>query len=153
VILDLPPGLWGFADAVLELHSWVSSGQDLPEDWPAPQWPAGTWEVAPLLVMTQDRGDLFAALEAWLTLRGQLPGLRPLLNRRTDSQAEVKRRIAMRFQAAMHLDQELGLVEEMPDSLGMLFRKGRLPRWGSAREEEQESKLRTLASVFGIGER
>lgn len=88
-VLDLPPGLFGFADEVLSLLSHLDAGIPLPPGYPE-TWGAGGegWRARPFLVTTPDRNDLAVALRYFLERRTDLPSLTPLINNRVNEPIE-----------------------------------------------------------------
>ncbi len=82
VVIDLPPGLFGFADEMLTLLSHLGSGEALPVGYP-PTWntPDGHWKTRPFLVMTSDRNDVAAGCAYYVRRRKDFPALVPLINR------------------------------------------------------------------------
>lgn len=143
IILDLPPGLFGFARKVLALMAHLS--QDA-EGWPEalPDLPGQAhWTVNPVLVTTADRNDLFCAMEAYFGLSRELPELRPIVNRTGLARSEVARAIEERF-STPRMDRAFDLVSSHASSLGRLFRTGVL--------ELDEAVSRELVRALRLGE-
>ena len=86
VVIDLPPGLFGFAHETLALLSNLHRNEELPSGFP--EWHKGdvAWKCNPLLVTTLDHNDILVALEYLIAQRSNLPHLRVVLNRYTHSQ-------------------------------------------------------------------
>lgn len=89
IVLDLPPGLFGFADEVLSLLSHLDAGIALPPGYPE-TWGTGgvLWRARPFLVTTPDRNDLAVALGYFLERRADLPSLTLLINNRINEPIE-----------------------------------------------------------------
>lgn len=92
IIVDLPPGVWGFAHETLVLLSTLALGSPLPDGFPA--WHAGpfSWRTNPLLVTGGDRNDLLPALEYLGRHRRQLPTLQPVVNRAAEGIEVIRAR-------------------------------------------------------------
>jgi hypothetical protein len=85
VVVDLPPGVWGFAHGVMVLVSALENGRPMPEGYPPWQEIGIRWTVNPFLVLTPDRNDLVPGLEYFARTLQNVPSLRPLLNRAVSS--------------------------------------------------------------------
>lgn len=125
VVLDLPPGTFGFTHAVLSMIALLASGKDVPG---VPRLSESGAEVAAnvFLVTTQERNALTVSMEEFLRLRPHLPGLQLLVNRAYEGHAAILRSLERRFGPAfqaMGLADEIRLVEENP-GLARLFRSG-----------------------------
>jgi hypothetical protein len=70
VVIDLPPGLHGFAHEVLVLLSYISRDREMPSGFPAwhEQRDKLAWQARPFLVTTPDRNDVILALEYYARL-------------------------------------------------------------------------------------
>lgn len=77
IVIDLPPGLYGFAHQLLTLMSYLAQKKELPNGFPL----LTNWRVNPMLITTMDRNDILLALEYRLAHITALPNLRILLNR------------------------------------------------------------------------
>lgn len=156
VVIDLPPGVFGFANEVLQMMSTLSRGLPLPEG--APEWTRGDvlWKVRPFLVMSQDENDLVVAMDFFAESYPALPELVPIVNRAAGIEAiraRVRERFAARqllpgmeqasaFSAAMgsvlpiHL--LLKSVEDMRQVLGRVFLDGDLSIDSLTHEQRQD---------------
>lgn len=129
VVVDLPPGVWGFAHETLVLLSVLSLGRPLPEGFPA--WHAGPlrWSVNPMLITSADRNDLLPAIEYLGRHLRQLPTLLPLVNRATEGIEPIKARVLEMLGTtfrAMGLEQKLRLVPESA-TLARVFKEPDFP--------------------------
>jgi hypothetical protein len=96
IVIDLPPGLFGFSQSVLTLLASLANGEALPPGFP--DWKAidVRLRVNPFLVSSPDRNDLFTAIRAYGLLANRLEGLRLIVNQ--DNQREKTRRaVKQRF--------------------------------------------------------
>ncbi|NUQ75662.1 MAG: P-loop NTPase [Polyangiaceae bacterium] len=123
VVLDLPPGVFGFGHETLVLLSVLSSGEGLPEGFPA--WKTDIqWDVRPFLVTTPDFNDILPALEYVAAQSGRLPTLVPILNRSTEAIAVVKEKVRHRLGrvlGALGIEERLEPIAAMPLTLGRIF--------------------------------
>jgi hypothetical protein len=120
LVVDLPPGLFGFADEVLTLLAHLDDGKPLPDGYP-PSWnTTRPWRVHPFLVATQDRNDLAAALPYYLSRRESLPSLTVLLNRRTESIESIVKDLHDRLGGLVTADM-VTPIDDLRESLGRLF--------------------------------
>jgi hypothetical protein len=82
------------------------------------------WKVNPFLVTTPDHNDILPALEYIAVESARLPDLVPILNRSTESIAEVRadmrRRLGPRL-SALGIEERLRSVDEMRATLGRVF--------------------------------
>src|SRR5690606_8223319 len=101
VVIDLPPGLYGFTRDTLTLMSLVSRGLPLPDG--APDWPSDglSFQVRPRLVMTEDMNDLLVALEYFAANYPKLPELVPLVNRERVGLRTTMDRVKKRFETRL----------------------------------------------------
>jgi len=124
IVLDLPPGVWGFAHEVLVLTAALQRGESLPEGYPS--WTGLTWTAKPFLVMTADRGDLLPALEYLareVHVEGHLHDLIPIVNRRTEALGETRKAARELLGPALGplgVEEPLRAVDILP-ALGKLF--------------------------------
>ena len=81
VVIDLPPGLFGYAYETLALLSNLMLGKAFPSGYPT--WSAEEWRGRAFLVTTEDRNDFLVALEYFRAHRIHLPHLKVILNRAT----------------------------------------------------------------------
>lgn len=126
VVLDLPPGTWGFAHEIMVLTGTLGSGGSLPEGYP-PWGTKRTWRVNPFIVTSRDRNDRVLALDYFLYARGLVPQLRPLCNRLHEGLGELRRQVKADLPRAVRslgIEREILSVPELPRSLGRAFVDG-----------------------------
>jgi hypothetical protein len=125
VVLDLPPGLWGFAHQALVLGAALSTRGDLPANYPS--WTKRiAWNVAGWLVSSPDTNDLVMAVEYRGEVLPKFPELRLAVNRRTESETAIQARLARVFGPAMRAllrDTPLNLFDD-DEFVRRLFRVG-----------------------------
>jgi len=98
VVIDLPPGLFGFAHEALVLLSHLRLDREFPSGFPAWHKQTGSWEALPFLVTTPDRNDVLLAYEYLYAHVEELRGLRLLLNRNEDTQiSELRKDLRAHF--------------------------------------------------------
>jgi NUBPL iron-transfer P-loop NTPase len=128
IVIDLPPGVWGFAHETLVLVSALSSGALLPDGYPS--WGSDLeWRAYPFLVTTPDLNDVLPALEYVAAQSARIPSLVPILNRSTESLPDVQRGIRERLGpslGALGIEEKLKPIESMPQTLGRIFREQNL---------------------------
>lgn len=91
VVVDLPPGLFGFARGAVSLLSALASAEALPPGFPGPElYGLATFQVRPFLVVSQDRQDVVSAVEAQARMVTKLPGIVMLFNRVTEGPERVR---------------------------------------------------------------
>lgn len=122
VILDLPPGVWGFTHEALVLASNMAQGP-LVEGYPA--WPERQWNIRPFLVCSADSNDVLVALDYVGRHSVELPGLVPILNRPAIAIDRVREAVALEIAAAtpfgaLGLEQKLVKADFIP-SLARIF--------------------------------
>jgi hypothetical protein len=109
VVIDLPPGLFGFAHEALAMLSNLAKGTAFPSGFPA--WNKGggvTWEGNPLLITTLDHNDLIMALEYALKHVERLPRLQVTLNRYADGrEPELRETIHKHFGEALKVESRI----------------------------------------------
>lgn len=146
VVIDLPPGVFGFAHEALQMMSSLSQGLPLPDG--APEWTRGDvlWKVRPFLVMSQDRNDLVVAMDFFAESYPALPELMPVVNRVTEGFESIRSRVRERFEArgtisttgpeaalaaamgsVLPVDQLLRSIDDVREVLGQTFLDGDLP--------------------------
>lgn len=81
VILDLPPGIYGFPHEALAIAATIEVGELFAED--LPQWVEGPiqWAINPILVTSQDPNDYVPALEFLMLRQEDLYSLRAVINK------------------------------------------------------------------------
>ena len=137
IVLDLPPGMHGYALEALHVAGAISAGVLLDLEGPDGTQYEGPdlhpvdwrWRTNPFLVCTPDRNDFLQAIESYLPLTSRsnpLPvaGLRPLLNRTTEGVDAVWDRAADvldRQYSGWGLQKEVLVVREN-DVLAHVFR-------------------------------
>jgi hypothetical protein len=130
VVIDLPPGTWGFPHETMVIVSTLQRQAPLPQGYPV--WHEGPtrWAANPFLVTSADGNDLLPALEyVGRHQREQLPTLKPLVNRATEGLDVVRGRardlLGPAF-AAMGLEQKVERVPEVA-ALARIFKEGDVP--------------------------
>ncbi|MBX3223367.1 MAG: hypothetical protein KF795_22840 [Labilithrix sp.] len=125
IVIDLPPGVWGFAHQALVLAATLGRGQSLPSNYP--RWHQNlAWRVAPWLVTTSDTNDLVMAIEYRLEAFERIPSLRLAVNRRMESWETTKLRIDPLLAGAItHIDlhRTVRFFDE-DKTLRQIFRRG-----------------------------
>ncbi|WP_437672237.1 P-loop NTPase [Sorangium sp. So ce131] len=140
VVVDLPPGIWGFPHEALVLVSTLLLGEPMPDDYPP--WHAGPvrWAPNPFLVTSRDPNDILPALEYVARQRARVPSLKPVVNRDTEGlnalRAMARARVGPLLEAA-GLHETLERVAEM-SGLARLFWNGDVAVDGEHREEFRE---------------
>lgn len=142
VVVDLPPGLFGFAHQMLALTSNLEGGVPLPAGYPP--WEGKiAWKSNAMLVTTPDRADLIAAVEYTTRFREQAGHVRLLLNKSTKTtMSHVRRVLRAQFGEAI-AQTPLTLVGEMRGTLGEIFTDGAL---------RMTDEVRELRGALGLGE-
>lgn len=125
VVLDCPPGLHGFTDRALHAAACLALDAPAAGGWPPVQAQV-RWSLHPRLVMSQDRGDLRAAL-GWRLLYDpvQMPNALPVVNRVTASRAQIQARVQEDF-PDVPVHERLRFIDADPATLGRLFWDGAL---------------------------
>jgi hypothetical protein len=142
IVVDLPPGLFGFAHQMLALSSNVARGVPFPSGYP-PWEGKVVWRANAMLVTTPDRADLFASVEYATRFREELGHLRLLLNK-SSKEAMSQVRGALRAQFDDSIAQiPLAPVGEMRATLGQVFTSGAL---------RVTDEVRDLREALGIEE-
>lgn len=128
IVLDLPPGLFGFTREVLSLLAHLANGVSLGANFPDFLAISTNWRIKPFLVMTSDVNDLVAAMEAYMSLVGDLTTLVPLLNRSSEGIDASKRRLRKRFErfGSLGVEARLRSIGELRTTLGRVFLDGGL---------------------------
>lgn len=146
VVLDLPPGLFGFAHEVLTLLSYLDQEKELPEGYP-PSWNTeeGRWLARPFLVTTQDRNDLAVAVRYFLTRKNDIPSLIPLINRRREPIESIAEDVRERFEVDVG-PETFRAVDDLPKSFGLTFTRG-----GDLPMAEGTETLGQALGLFGRG--
>jgi len=124
IVIDLPPGLFGFTHETLVLLSYLSRREPFPEGFPAWHEGAINFRVNPFLVMTPDRSDLVSALEHFALHAARLPELRPLVNRNTEGIGATRAAVRYAFEGPLRvigLEEQLVSVDEARATLGRIF--------------------------------
>ena len=129
IVIDLPPGLFGFANEVLSVLAHLQLQIPLPEGYPSFLGDDVSWTASAALVTSDDRDALVATLEQYVVLMDQLPTLVPVVNRATETSAKTAERVRRRFSgtglSGMMLEKRLRWVGRHP-SLERLFKEGRV---------------------------
>jgi len=126
VVVDLPPGIWGFSHEMLVIVSTLLLGNPMPDDYPP--WHAGPirWVPNPFLIMSRDPNDILPALEYVALQRSKVPTLKPLVNRDTEGRNAIREMAKSRIGPVLEatgLDETLESVGEM-SALARLFWEG-----------------------------
>ena len=129
ILVDLPPGLFGFATDLLAMSGRMAR--------------SGQVDAVPCLVTTEDRNDLASAVDAYLALAIRLPRTRLILNRRSEG-VESARAWVREHYKGLGIDQQLVPVDNWRRSLGRLFLDG-----GLAREEEARAQVARALALGG----
>lgn len=84
IVIDLPPGIWGFPNEALFVVHCIVKGLPFPSTFPA--WHRGPvqWRAQPFLVMSQDPNDFTPSLEFVALHNEKLPNLKPIVNRTSE---------------------------------------------------------------------
>jgi len=130
VILDLPPGLWGFAHEASVLVSRIERQLPWPEGYPSWENSAVQWRANPILVVPPDRNGLYVSLEYLAKNASNVPGLLPIVNRNHEGLSAVRDAVRSRFggvRAGLGLEEKLRSVDEMRSTLGRVFLDQDLP--------------------------
>lgn len=126
VVIDLPPGTWGFTHETSTILSALMREQVIPEGYPA--WHAGStrWKANAMFVTSSDRDDLLPSLEYLGHNLGELPDLQLLVNRESQGVGWVReqgRRLLGPALNGMGLEQRLIPIPELPE-LRAVFKDG-----------------------------
>jgi hypothetical protein len=138
LVLDMPPGVFGFTREVLSFLAHLSTGSVLPARFPGLPDQA-EWQIHPYLVTSEDRQDLFLAMETYATILSKLPSVVPLLNRLKSPIEKTKEALDQRFRGALIKDigHRMRSVSEHRATLGRLFIEGDLKLTDTERKELQ----------------
>jgi hypothetical protein len=125
VVIDLPPGLFGFGHETLALLSNLETRRVFPPGFP--EWNPDEWKGKPYIVTTEDRNDFVVALEYWASQRVNLPHLNIILNRATQGRsAWFFDEVDKHFGPAMKIERARVLPIDELKSLRELFISGGL---------------------------
>ncbi len=118
VVVDLPPGIWGFPHYVLDLVSMLhyQDEEPLPEDYAVMRAGAIRWVPNPFLVTSRDPNDLVPALEYIAMHQYRLPLLRPLVNRTIVGISAVRKVVEERLGPMVslaRLDEKMVVVDHL----------------------------------------
>lgn len=83
IVVDLPPGTWGFSHQMLVIASMLHARKLLPESYPPWNRDGIQGRADAFLITSQDDNDLLPALEFVGAHLRQLPAFQPLANRVT----------------------------------------------------------------------
>ncbi len=125
IVIDLPPGLFGFTRQAMLLMATLSGHRQAPGDPSVLPPPAVRWRAAPYLVLTTDRNDWTVSLHAYSALRRQLPELAPVVNRLLVPRGQFEAKLLGWF-GPTGVASELTYVEDLHSELGTLFWSGGL---------------------------
>lgn len=121
VIIDLPPGVFGFTTAILGLCADIADDFPLPDGWPNWIESEFQWRTNPCLVVSEDENDLRAALEFYRFVNSRVE-LRLVVNRTRDVAEVIKRRIAKLLPEQNMDGVNVGFVRQHDSTLGKIFR-------------------------------
>ncbi len=140
VVLDLPPGTWGFAHEVMVLVGMLGRNLPLPRGYP--EWTsARRWRINPFIVTSRDRNDRVLAMEYLLDTLTLVPDLLPLCNRMHEDIRSVRDQVRSDLPSelrALGLEMKMRSIPELRNSLGRVFVDGDLMM------EEREELLSAL---------
>lgn len=125
VIIDLPPGIWGFPHEVLVLARNMID-DPLLERAPLVTEEAIHWKPNPFMVSSRDPNDFVPALEYVARHLDKVPTLKPLINRATEGIDAVRQKARERLGSilgASGLDEMMESVE-VSEALAQLFWRG-----------------------------
>lgn len=144
VVIDLPPGTLGFSHEVLSLTATIDRGEALPELYP--RWTDTLrWTTRPFLVTTEDRNDLFAAVDYLTEQAPLLRSFRAIVNRRVESAESTRKVVRDHLPKGLGVEDRLDFVDRDADALGAIFRVAGVRDVGGALRDQ-------LARVFKIEE-
>ncbi|MBI4701364.1 MAG: P-loop NTPase [Deltaproteobacteria bacterium] len=148
VVVDLPPGVWGFAHQMLVLASMLQRGQPLPEGFPGWNDGACTWTARPFLVLTPHRGDLLPAREyvaRYVHDERRIEDIVPIINRSSEpinETQEAARELLLPALGSLGIEKPLRRVDFLR-SLDKLF---------IDQDLAMDQDVRALAGVLGMAE-
>jgi hypothetical protein len=153
IVIDLPPGLFGFTHETLVLLSTLSRGLDLPSGFPDLRRNGVIWTGRPTLVVTKDLNDLSISLDYFISTRKELPHLEILLNRYTEGHWEaIISKMSSRFGGLLPSTIEAVLNEIQGRSLGELRSLKNLFVDGDMNERDDAAQIARVfdqRSTFG----
>jgi len=123
VVLDLPPGVFGFSLEVMALMAQLAKDHvALPPGFPS-TWGDGGWIGRPYLVTTQDRNDLLVAVDYFVQNRREVPTLKLLVNKRTEGFEAIREAVREHVGPVFNtLDgNALAPIDDLRGTLGALF--------------------------------
>ena len=126
VIIDVPPGLFGFGQEMLALASALT-GDGLPEGYI--NWKTGpvVWDARAFLVTTPDANDVLPVYEYVAQHITELFGARILLNKSTTVPPPPEKVIGPTLGALIDT-QRIAQVAFLPQTLGRIFQDGDLDK-------------------------
>jgi len=124
VVVDVPPGLFGFGQEMLALASTLNRA-GLPEGYP--DWKNGpvVWRAKAFLVTTPDRNDVLPVYEYLAQNITKLRGVRVLMNKSTTT-LPLPREIIGPTLGAQIDEKRIARVALQPATLGRVFMDGDL---------------------------
>lgn len=130
VVVDLPPGTWGFSHEALNVVSMLEHQDDgpLPEEYALLQDGLARWIPNPILVSSRDPNDFVPALQYVVRHQDDIPSLQLVVNRNDKGERAVQTKIRERVS---NLLQDTGLEDileriQFVDVLAQLFWNGDL---------------------------
>lgn len=142
VVLDLPPGTWGFSHEVLMLLGQIAGRVPLPEGYPV--WSGIEWLLNPFIVTSRDRNDRLVAIDYFMEARRRLPRLIPLCNRLSVAPRALRDEIKDDLPAPLKglgIEELVRLVPELSASAGRVFVAGNLNLGTEAEEMRRTLRL------------
>lgn len=129
IVLDLPPGLYGFPHEALMIATNLQLGDQFAEGFP--QWVGGPiqWQLNPFMITSQDPNDLVPALEFVLRNREELPNMVAIVNKLRlktldDIKSEARSRLASLIKDSGVESKEKLSAMKFEDALAKLFWDG-----------------------------
>lgn len=129
IVVDLPPGVLTFTHELLVLVSMFDLKKAPVEGYPLWSDIETVFHVNPFLVTSADRNDLLPGLEYWGEAKVHVPSLRVLINRATEAKSDILDRVIEALGQgvpAWYFDEVTYTIDELPLSLGRVFRQGQL---------------------------
>lgn len=120
VLIDLPPGLFGFSVHALKfLADLLDPAQD--HDVVKYLRTLARWRAHPILVTSADRNDLLVSAEAFIDLKNKIPNLSWVANRTSVSAGQLRQDVSRWFPGS---ETRLKVISGYEQSLGRIFVNG-----------------------------
>ncbi len=128
VVVDLPPGTWGFPHETLNLVSLLHFQDEapLPDEYALLQDGVARWVPNPFIVSSRDPNDFVPALQYVVRHQDVVPTLVPVVNRSDKGLPALRSKIRERHSNILRdigLEDKLELIPHV-DALGQLFWDG-----------------------------